>query len=102
MNLTILFVLGLAAWRLSSLLVKEEGPFLIFERMRTKAGIIQDGAEKIVTDRFFAQLLSCVWCTSVWVGGLLVLGWLLAPDLTLAVSLILALSTLAILIDRHV
>lgn len=85
-----LLIFILATWRISSLLVNEDGPWFIFERLRTWSGIywhtpmpyhIQSDrspslyldAVKIVPDRFWPQLLSCVWCCSIWVG----IGWVI-------------------------
>lgn len=95
-------ILGLATWRISSLLVREAGPFFFFRRLRELTGIRHDldGSILVVPDRFFAGLFSCVWCASVWVGGLLGVAWFLWPKETLLVAAILGLSALAIIIDR--
>lgn len=59
-------VLALATWRVSLLLVKDEGPFSIFETLRY-----------LVRDNQLGALLSCVRCTSFWVAwGILGLAWL--------------------------
>lgn len=54
-NLEQLVLLSFAAWRVSSLLVNEEGPFRIFEWFREKTHSL-------------GGLLDCLWCTSVWVA----------------------------------
>jgi len=121
-----LIVLGLAAWRLSSLLVDEEGPFLIFLRLRLLIGVGYVVNEQVVEKEdtidlakngdlnnyhtYFknelAKLLSCVWCTSVWVAfGMiaahkLLSGWP-AEAFELSV-IILAVSAVAILLECHV
>ena len=83
--MTRLLLAALACWRLTSLLVYEDGPGQIFSRFREWLWI--------------TDLLDCFWCTSLWVaaplaalawwpdGGLMMLGWL-------------AVSTAAILIDQ--
>jgi len=70
MTLVEFLVFGLATWRVSSLLVDEVGPFRIFLKLRQLVGIQHDVDDfvSIVPDTFLASLLSCVWCTSVWVG----------------------------------
>lgn len=84
-----LLIFSLATWRISSLLVNEDGPWFIFERLRTKSGIYwhvpwpyhvesQEHSDpldeiRIVPDRFWPQILSCIWCCSIWVG----FGWLI-------------------------
>jgi hypothetical protein len=41
-NITELLILGLATWRVSSLLAEEEGPRGVLERMRYKIGVRYD------------------------------------------------------------
>lgn len=64
-------IIGLGAWRLSHLLVYEEGPFDLILNLRNK--IIKPG----IIEGFFPKLFSCIWCMSVWmsifVAGLLLL-----------------------------
>lgn len=81
----------LATWRLTSLLVDEEGPLGCFYHLRQLVGIIHDDDKGPVGDNgsFWAGLLGCFDCTSVWVSGLLVLIFSLdrtAPLLWLAGS----------------
>jgi len=64
----------LAVWRLSNLVVNEDGPFAIFSRLRYKSGIrtipmrTEDGQiESVkVAKNTLAQGLTCLWCVSVW------------------------------------
>lgn len=87
-NLTIIIAI-LATWRLSAMLSYETGPFNIFIWFRELFGIVHDddGKKTIVPESFFAELLDCVWCVSVWIGGAVaiilffypVLFWLLLP-----------------------
>lgn len=59
-------ILALATWRLSSLLVNEDGPFKVFYRLRTRAGVYKQGELSQV-----AELFTCIWCMSIWVAALL-------------------------------
>jgi len=59
-------IVGLAAWRASALLVYEDGPFHVFERIRNAVGIPADGGP---IEGFLPLLLSCIWCTSVWTAA---------------------------------
>lgn len=126
-----LLVYGLATWRLTSLVVNEEGLFSIFVRLRILAGmryyslaegdflerkevlkrhdISSDEHIEVLPMTTLARLLSCVWCASVWVSGLFVAVELLNQQPALqpgtifsAFVLWLALSTIAILIDTGV
>ncbi len=97
-----LFVLGLATWRITSMIVNEEGPFQLFERFRYMIGIRYDEHSERIATNVFAEGLSCVWCTSVWIGGLVVGLYLLCPKPTFIVSLICSVSAISILIERMV
>lgn len=57
------WLLPLAVWRLSYMLVSEAGPFEIFEALRYH-----------VRDNAVGSLLACVYCTSVWVAGFALLA----------------------------
>lgn len=100
-DITSLLVLGLAVWRVSSLFVREKGPFYIFVRVRTWAGIQHDdnGLPWLVPDNFWAQLLGCVWCFSMWTGAVWTLAFLFVPKAILILSAPLALSAVAIALD---
>ena len=101
MTLTVVVVFGLATWRLSSLLVNEGGPFGVFLKLRTLAGITHDenGRPLAIPDNFFAQLFSCVWCASVWVGVSWMVFWLFSPDVAIKLAAVFAFSTIAIMLD---
>lgn len=58
-------IVGLASWRLASLLVDEEGPWHVFARLRQWAGIPAGPGE--IPDGILAGILSCIWCATVWV-----------------------------------
>ena len=102
-------IIGLAAWRLAHMLVKEAGPFDIFVRLRHLVGIsqivIQDerGTDIAWTAaNTFAEGLMCIWCVSVWTAALLSLSSLL-PVVGIAfmwLNRILALSAGAIIVQE--
>lgn len=87
-----LVVVGLATWRASFFLVHEEGPFRLMRRIRVRTGIRYDEAFQVIAWPSW-NMLYCVYCTSFWVGLLL---WFLPP----VVSLVLAVSCVACLVDR--
>ncbi len=97
-----LFILGLAVWRLTSMIVNEDGPFYLFERFRYKIGIRRSETGSQFGTNVIAEALSCVWCSSVWVSGFVLAMFVVTPRLTLIVSLILTLSSIAILIEKVV
>lgn len=80
-------LLPLAIWRLTYMLVNEEGPLEMFDALRFYL-------RKIPRTE---GLLSCVWCLSVWVSAILLLLAHLPAGKWVVVWL--ALSALAIAID---
>lgn len=83
-----LLILGLANWRIASLFALEDGPFNIFERIRQLPGL--------------QELLSCLWCTSVWTGFFLALTARKQFDIRaiMIMPFTLALSAVAIVIQQ--
>lgn len=77
------FLITLATLRLSFALVKENGPFDIFQRLRNRTTI--------------GGMLECMWCTSVWAAIAL---YFVFPHLPEAIY-ILAFSCGAMLLWRY-
>ncbi|MEO8765453.1 MAG: hypothetical protein ABI416_14240 [Ginsengibacter sp.] len=82
-----LLISTLAVWRLTHLLGKEDGPFDIIYLLRKKAGT-----------GFFAKLLDCFYCLSIWIA--LPFGVWLGTDWLLKIVLWLALSGAACLLEQ--
>ena len=97
MSLNIFLYLSLAAWRLASLVANEDGPWLIFKRIRQRA---EQGCKKykFCNELGLHELFSCEWCNSVWIGMALTLLYLWIGESILYIALPLALSTVVILI----
>src|SRR3972149_4533536 len=103
MDLMTFVVLGLACWRLSSLLVDESGPFEVFDWLRAWAGVAYDAQNRrrpLEEQGGLAQVFCCIWCMSVWVGLALAAGWWFWPQGMGLVCLPLALSAAAIWVSR--
>ena len=93
-----LILIALATWRVSSLLVFEEGPFLILVKMRSLAGVYYDEFSEPQGSNVVARALLCVWCISFWVAiGFTVLYFY---GVAFWVALPFALSAVAIIIER--
>lgn len=63
-----LIVGALATWRLSHLLIKEDGPYDVFGRLRDAVGITYDERSRPVAGSELAKIFLCFWCMSIWVG----------------------------------
>ena len=97
MSLTIFFYLSLAAWRLASLIANEDGPWMIFQRLRKHA----EGwcnRYRFCRELGLYDLVSCEWCNSIWIGVGLTILYLWIGNTIFYVALPLALSTVAIII----
>ena len=101
LTVTDLIIYGFAIWRVSNLLVEESGPYFIFRKIRELSGIRHDadGFAYHIPETFFAQVLSCVWCCSLWVGLFWFILWWSFPILSLKIAVVFSFSAVAILID---
>lgn len=70
----ILILSGLSLWRVSRMLVLEDGPFYIFQRFRVLIGIYEDEEGHTQSDNWIGTLFTCPMCVSVWLGFPLALG----------------------------
>jgi len=98
-----LLLIALATWNVSSLLVREDGPFHMFSRIRHRVGvrISHDGILYAdPPDSAMGGLFSCVWCMSRWVALVLIILFYFFPVPTAYICIVLSLSTVAILVDR--
>lgn len=68
MNVTTLAISILATWRLSNLLVNEQGPGELLGLFRDRIGVAYDEQSRAYGKNVLASALTCIWCTSVWVG----------------------------------
>lgn len=97
MSLSLFFYLSLAAWRLASLVANEDGPWMIFKRIRARA---EKWCKqyKFCSELGLYELFSCEWCNSIWIGAGLTLLYLWLGETILYIAIPLALSTVAIVI----
>lgn len=97
MTISTFFYLSLAAWRLASLVANEDGPWMMFNRLRQRA---EHWCKKYKFCRELGvyELFSCEWCNSVWIGAGLTILYLWIGDAILYLALPLALSTVVIII----
>lgn len=67
-----LIELGLATYRLTSLLSREAGPFDVFVLFRSWAGVYDIGPDKQPVT-FLGKMVECPYCLGIWVAILLTL-----------------------------
>ena len=100
MRIDTFFYLSLAAWRLASLIANEDGPWMIFKRLRVVAERWCNNY-RFCRELGLYELVTCEWCNSVWIGIILTALYLWFGQSVLYVALPLALSTVVIII-KHV
>ena len=94
-----LIVLSPAVWRITSLLVYEEGPWDVFPKLRYWLGVRYDDMNyepygtNVVADAF-----TCMWCLSPYVGAVIMVVWLVFPW-SIFVFLPFSFSAVAIIIE---
>jgi len=93
-------ILALATFRISSLIADEDGPFGLFEWIRSKIGVQRDDKGKAYGTNNFAVGLVCQWCNSIWIGVVLMLLYMYSKQITLWVAFPLALSAVALTISE--
>jgi hypothetical protein len=95
----IAFLVGaLATWRISSLLVHEDGPAEVLAKFRDHVGVRADKFGGCIGDGVLASALCCLWCTSVWVGWIVALTQ--SRNIPRAAKIGLAYSAAAIVIQK--
>ena len=90
-DLVTLLILGLAAFRATHIITTDA---------------IADGFRNKVWSKFppttkIGYLITCNWCSGFWVSAVVVVFWLTLPQITLVVSLVLAISALIGLISAQ-
>jgi hypothetical protein len=100
MSILLFLILALATWRISYMLVNEDGPYAILANFRRLLGVRYDDYSQVYGISMPGKLLTCVYCTSVWVGIAHVIIWLVCGStVSVAVALPFALSAVAIIIN---
>lgn len=83
---------GVITWRVSYMLVKEMGPLAIFELLRAKLAQNQKQRGGLF------DLISCMTCTSLYVGAVTAL--FIATDVFNVIAYALSFSAVTLLIER--
>src|SRR3990172_7873741 len=91
-------LVGLSAWRISALFSYERGPLDIFMRFRQALGVEHKSTGEPIAwpDGVVTNMLSCVWCISIWAALALWGIWQWQPTAVI----ILAASSVAISIEQ--
>ncbi|MDL4841153.1 DUF1360 domain-containing protein [Aquibacillus rhizosphaerae] len=102
-----LALLGLAAFRLTRLIVFDEiTSFLRAPFHKVEEELLEDGSvEEVIYIRgkglrkFVGELLSCHWCTAIWSAAFLYMGYTFLLNIFYPVIVILALAAISSIIQ---
>lgn len=97
-----IIILTLATWCISSLLVNEDGPFDMFSWLRFWLGVRYTERNEAYGTNMVSEILTCLLCTSVWVGIILTIGYVIVPVYITWFCLPFALSAGAIIANEGV
>lgn len=100
MELVMLLVSGLASWRLTYMLIEDDGPLDVFAKFRKFVGVTYDEHGYPVPKTSFSKGLMCFYCQSIWWGFIFGLSYVFLREATLLLAFPFALSTVALLIRR--
>jgi hypothetical protein len=103
-------IVALASFRLTRLIVFDKiteflrNPF--FDEIEEKN---QEGKTEVyyvpketTLKKFIGEMLSCYWCTGVWVSAAIVTGYLLSPAVFVPIILVFAVAGLAAIVESIV
>jgi hypothetical protein len=109
-NLMDFLLLALACFRLTRLIVFDKiteflrAPFFEEREEENEEGVIEVYyyPKNTPIKKFIGELLSCYWCTGIWVSTGLVIGFLYFSNLFVPIILIAAIAGLASIIESLV
>lgn len=93
-------LLSAAVWRVTNMLMYEEGFYDCLHRLRYLVGVRYNAKSEPEATNEFAKLFVCHWCLSFWVAVLFTLGLCFRPDWAFTVALPFAISALSILLHE--
>lgn len=100
MNIVHFAILGLAVWRISHMVMGEDGPWDIVAKFRHFLGVRYDENSEPYGTTMASKMALCVWCNSVWVGIGYGTLYMFLPIWAVGLAMPFALSTCAIFLER--
>lgn len=96
-----MLIMALSVYRITLIVHKEAGPFDMFGRFRTWAGVTYDAHSNPVSNGEMSAAILCPLCLSVWIGIGVTIAWLVATyfngqDILMVILLPFALSGLSV------
>lgn len=101
MTLLQFLILSLATYRISNLLIDESGPFELLDIFRYKIGVRHNDKNIPYGLNQFAELFTCIYCLSIWIGVVITVSYTIIPEYTSWLCLPFALSSIAIGLHKY-
>lgn len=98
-------LISLAVWRIANMLsdIDQSGPWQILDKIRRRAGLkYNENSIPYANPGSLADMLTCIYCNSVWIAIFFYILWNVNQTLTIIVSIPLALSAVAIFLQEWV
>lgn len=92
--------IAVAVWRLSYMIVEEDGPYAVFINLRQWVGADDEGDHPNPHMQLLRGILECIYCASVWIGIFFAVVYVIQPVVALYIAIPFALSGLAIFLDK--
>lgn len=92
-----IFLSALAVWRISNIIIYEDGPFFVFKKLRFWIGAEDFFGEPTEEPNTIQKLFQCIWCLSIYVS--IPFAFNIVPDF---ITLIFAISALALYANKHI
>ncbi len=99
MDITNVFLLAMASWRLAAFLIDDDGPFHLMSKFRQLTGIEETDFGLNVPDWFPLNLFACVSCMAFWTAILMWGVWYFQPVIVQLLGIWGAASFIAWIID---
>lgn len=75
-----IIILSLLTWRITVLITYDQWIFDLGIKFRAKIGVYYGEHSERLARNWFAKMLNCHFCTSLWVGWFIALVWLREPE----------------------
>lgn len=98
-------LIGMATWRIANMLsdTDQSGPWQILDKFRKRVGLqYNQYSEPYAKPGSLADMITCVYCNSIWIAIGFYILWNVNQTLTIIVSTPLALSAVAIFLQEFI
>lgn len=105
------FLIALAVFRLTHLFVYDKITESLRHKVLYEEKVINDNGEiewhyapknSEGVKKFIGEIFNCHWCMSVWISGVILVGYLLFPQVFIVIVYLFAIAAVAVIIEEFV